>query len=287
MTYKKQKDISGEDIQIDSSNLVEKLECYLTTKYTQEVQNFAVCINSFDWYTQLYICHICSHENCQKIMGFIEGKSEDDLKVYLNQKFAWVLENEDGSQIKAGDYLTSSTIKGLMTISKSQTKFRVGIDCEDQDNVLLQKITGHDRLGLLYDAILNEDGNPTFERLPKVRYFNTDGSPSEEFKYFQSLKKATTIKDIKTKRLDMDAIDKMKHEDDERIKRLTRNTKSVSISRPQHPILARKDSGTSFLLRKNSRDITINTSRTNVSQKKEELEVIKRTVFKAYLLPIF
>ena len=290
MTYKKHKEqqITGEDIQIDSSNLLEKKEVYLNQKYTQDLQHLATCINGFDWHTQTYICQLCSHENCSKFMGFVEAKEDDELKVYCSNKFAWVLENEDGSMLKAGDCITTSNIRGLMKVTKeAKTNLRIGVDVEDQDNVLLQQITGHDRLGLLYQPILNEEeGNPVFERLPKVRYFNLDGSSSEEFKYVQSLKKSTIIKDIKTKKLDMDTVDKVKRDEEDRLARLTRNTKSVSYSRPTHPLLARKDSGTSFLVRKSSRDVL--TSRSSVSSsKKEEAGPIKRTVVKAYLVPIF
>ena len=84
----------------------------------------------------------------------------------------------------------------------------------------------------------------------------------------------------------MDTVDKVKRDEEERLARLTRNTKSVSYSRPTHPLLARKDSGTSFLVRKSSRDVL--TSRSSMSTKvKEEAEPIKKTVVKAYLVPIF
>ena len=290
MTYKKNKEqqITADDIQIDSSNLLEKKDVYLNQKYTQDLQHLTICINSFDWHTQTYICQLCSHENCQKFMGMIEAKEDDDHKVYLSYKFAWVLENEDGSALKAGDCIATSNIKGLMKVSKeAKTNLRIGLDVEEQDNILLQQITGHDRLGLLYQPILNEEGNPVFERLPKVRFFNLDGTSSEEFKYFQSIKKATVIKDIKTKKLDLDAVEKIKKQDDEKIARLTRNTKSVSYSRPSHSILARKESVSSFLVRRSSRDVLTPRSSMSSTKVKEEAEPIKRTVVKAYLVPIF
>ena len=289
MTYKKVRDtqITQDDIQIDSTNLVEKQEVYLATKYTQEIQNFSVCINSYDYNTQTYICSLCSHDDCQKLLGFVEAQSEDNLKVLLNHKMAWILENEDNRPIKAGDYITTSSIKGIMRVTNSPTRNRVGMDCDEVDNVLLQRITGYDRMGLLHEPILNDDGNPCFERLPKVRYFNHDGGSSEEYKYIQDIKRCSVMNDIKSKRIDLNTVEKIKREDNDRISRLTRNTKSVNLASKQiHPLLQRRDSNTSFLTRRSS-GTNLLSSRRSLKKEESKVEPIKRSIFKAYLLPIF
>ncbi len=49
MTYKKHKEVSGDDIQIDFDNLIEKTECCLNIKYSDELKYEAVSIENFDY----------------------------------------------------------------------------------------------------------------------------------------------------------------------------------------------------------------------------------------------
>lgn len=289
MTYKKQKDISGDDIQIDSSNLVEKIECYLNIKYTDDLKYKAVSIENFDYNSSCYIVKLAD-EKCNHVFGFIDSLSDDGLKIYITTKFAWVIEPDEG-EIKIGDYIQPSEICGFMRTCQPQevgkTSFRIGVNVQtESDNVLRQKIVGYDRAGLLFEPMLDDDGNPVFEKLPQTRFVSGDGKPSEEYKYYADIKRCSTMKDLKTKKLDMNAIEKQKVEDNNRISRLSRSTKSVSISQkpPVHPMLQRRDSGASFLTRRNS-----GTNLLSSRSKKEEpvIEPVKRSIFKAYLLPIF
>ena len=96
----------------------------------------------------------------------------------------------------------------------------------------------------------------------------------------------------------MNTIDRVKQEDNDRVSRLTRNTKSVSIAPKQvHPLLTkglgpegltRRDSSTSFLTRRySSTSPNLLSSRQSFEKEEPKIEPIKRSIFKAYLLPIF
>ena len=286
MTYKKHKDISGDDIVIDTDNLFEKLQCYLNIKYTDDLKYKAVSIEGFDHYSGSYIVQL-SDDKCNHILGFIDGLSDDGLKVYISKKFAWVLEPDNG-EINIGNYITTSDMKGYMKISDEKTEFRIGFSVSgDSDNVLSQKIVGYDRAGLLFEPILDDNINPIFEKLPKTRFITAEGKPSEEFKYYADIKRCSIMKDLKSKKLDMNIIDRVKQEDNDRVSRLTRNTKSVSIaSKQMNLLLQRRDSNTSFLTRRSS-GTNLLSSRRSLKKEEPKVEPIKRSIFKAYLLPIF
>ena len=292
MTYKKQKEISGEDIQIDTDNLIEKTECYLNIKYSDELKYKAVSIENFDYNSGCFIVKL-SDSRCNHVLGFIDGLSDDGLKIYITTKFAWVIEPDEG-EIKIGDYIQPSDVNGFMKICQNQevgkSTFRIGINVHNEsDNMLRQKIVGYDRAGLLFEPMLDDDGNVVFEKLPQTRFVSIDGKPSEEYKYYADIKRCSTMKDLKSKKLDMNAVEKQKIEDNNRLSRLSRSTKSVSISQKAvHPMLQRRDSGTSFLTRRSSGTNLLLSSRSSSTKEKEPMiEPVKRSIFKAYLLPIF
>ena len=279
MTYKKVKNLNESDIEVDYSNVIEKLDVYLNEKYKAEYQYKSVCIDTYDYNSGKYICQICNHSNCNFILGFIDDFCEDSLTVYIQTKLCWVLENDDLSPILKGSYLQSSNIKGIMKISKDVSKFRCGITVNDTDNIAVMKITGYDRAGLLHEPILDDDGNPQFEKVPKTRYFNLDSSTSEEYRYISDIKRCNILKTIKTNQIDIGFIEKIKKQDDDRISRLSRPTMStLNSSRLTKFSLQRRDSNSS-----------ISSVSRRTGGKSEPVMIVeeKRHIFKAYLIPIF
>lgn len=255
------------NIEIDSSSL--DIQVYLNVKYEEHMLHKAVCIYDYNWNEGMYIVQLCNHSNCGCILGFIAGYNTVDFKVNLQVKLAWVLESD--SMCKRGSYLSSSGISGVLKKSDTPTKFRLGVDTVEQDNVIRQIVTGYDRSGILYVPELGDDCKAIVDRYPKVQYIKTDGSLQQEYSYYQDVRKCATVKKLE--------LPTSTQRQNTSISRLTRPTQ-LQTTRLAQPTLKRQNSSSSISSMRGT--LTRRDSKTNVSQ-----QMVERSIFKISLFPIF
>jgi hypothetical protein len=284
------------NIEIDSSSL--DIQVYLNVKFEEHMLHKAVCIYDYNWNEQLYVVQLCDHSNCGCVLGFIAGYNTVDFKVNLQVKLAWVLESDsmcksveqtNSSNCKRGSYLSSSGISGIMKLSSNPTKFRLGIDTVEQDDVIRQIVTGYDRSGILYVPELGDDCKAIVDRYPKVQYIKTDGSLQQEYIYYQDKKRCESVK-----KLDLSPIERMKQKDSkvcggDRISRLTRPT---ALTSNRHlPTLTRRDSTSSISSMRGTIHCGAMVGNTNLTRRDSKTNVnppmIERSIFKVSLYPIF
>lgn len=279
MSYSKKKhQMDTINIDIDSSQLDIK-RAYLHTKYDEKYKYFSCCISGFNWYDDMFIVDLCNHESCNKFFGFLEDYDQETNTVSISTRKCYVLEPENNNNgFLAGSFLTTSGILGCMKIGNNEACCRVGLTVKDQDNILFQKVIGYDRQGLIFEPVLSND-NPVFGRLPITRFIDINGLFVEEFQYYQDQKRCTVIADIKTKKIDIPLVEKIRKEDAQRLARLTRPTTITSTRNISSATLKRANSSVNLLKRTVSRD--------SMKPIVENTLPVKKSIYKIFLLPIF
>lgn len=266
MTRKKQMDINA--IEIDTSNIQEKKEMILNIKYELKHKYKACCVSSYNIYHRLFICQICNHKNCVNFIGFVSDICNNEINsVYIEKECCYVLDTKDS--IFMGNYLQTSGINGIMEVCKDKSNIRCGIDVkyDSENSILLEKINGFDRMGLLTSPVLDENENIQSVSYPEITYINKDGSDSNFFHY----EKEQSIIRIASKPINMNKVNEIKQQDDKLLRGLRRTNSTTSVS-----------SLSSF------RNISI-TPRKQIINKKEipKVNIPEQSIFKAYLCPIF
>jgi hypothetical protein len=270
MTFKKnnntlEKMLDGIELSVETNRQV-----FLEIKYDDSLRDLAVCISSYHYHQDRYVCDLCKHKNCNNILGFIGDYDEKTLLTTLHSDRCWIIESDSGWT--TGKYLQSTGIPGVMEVSDNVSRFKVGTpSVSETENVMRTNPCGYDRKGLIFEYVKSEDENPIFDRYPKTRFIDSTGALSQEFLYYADIKRCSKV----IKPLNLSGVKTAVQQT--RFERLTKPTALTT----QRGLLKRTNSTTSV------GSVGMNRFAQSKNGVEPTVDTIKRSIYKICLFPVF